>query len=164
MTNQPPKSSIHQVLLGGYKPSIECVTQADCSGIQFDSTSGVKNNFDVTIEIVNGIECRPGALDNQRTQSANRATNYRALLSTFGATQSADEQALPIGCRFIADNFPAKSTSAFDLENLRPGWTTWIDLSGTTCTAQSNGGAAMVSITASGIVDACLAVVKPATP
>lgn len=151
MTHQPPKPSIHDVMLGKYKPDTSC-TQATCKGVDYSPTTGVKNNFDITIEVVNGgPECRG---DNV-VQSTNRTNGFKQVLGMLGATMSAVENSLPLGCDFIANHGAIKGVSVFADPKLEQGVHTWIDLSGSSCQAQSGGGAAMISITSTGIVTAC---------
>ena len=153
MTNQPPKPSIHDVMLGRYKPNKSCIEQKDCFGIQADAVSGVKNNFNVTIEVVNGgPECH--GLNSK--QSANRSTGYAQMLGTdLLAAQLTDVEKNPVsGCDFIANNTPP-TEGAFTSALLAPNLNTWIDMSLSNCQAQAKGGAAMISVTAQGIVTAC---------
>jgi hypothetical protein len=152
MTNQPPKPSIHDVILGRYKPDASCVTQGkECFGMQTDAVSGVKNNFNVTIEVVNGgPECR-GLNQNQST---NRSNGYAQMLDLLLAQKTDAEKTPLTGCDFIASN-GAPATSVFVSPMLAPKLNTWIDMSMTTCQAQASGGDAMISVTATGIVTAC---------
>lgn len=155
MTNQPPKPSIHDILLGNYKTTPNCLTTQDCNGIQYDEISGVKNNFDITIEAINGsVECRASSSQNYVNASRNRSNNYIMMLKMLNAVLTGAEESLPIGCAFIAQNFTGTDT-VFGSASLRSNVNTWLDVSGSTCQAQSNGGNAMISVTASGIVDAC---------
>lgn len=149
MSSQPPKPSIHDVIVGRYRPSAGCVKGTDCSGVQFDGQTGLKNPFGVTIEIVNGgPECR----GSNAVQSRNRTQGFSTALGILGA-QNTDAGAL--GCDFIAITEPSPSVSIFANDKLAQRVNTWVDLAGGTCKAQAIGGAAMVSITANGVVDAC---------
>lgn len=151
MSNQPPKPSIHDILLGRYQPSA-CVSTSDCAGLQYDATTGVLNNFDITIEAVNGgVECRPSSEEQYKQAAQNRSTNYKGMLTRLNATLSDAENNLPLGCEFIT----YVGNSLFDQASAQSGLQTWLDMSQTSCLAQSLGGTAMVSVTAPGIVDAC---------
>ena len=154
MTNQPPKPSIHDVMLGWYKPNETCIEQKDCFGVQADAVSGVKNNFNITIEVVNG---GPECHGVNSKQSANRSTGYSQMLGAdLLAAQLTDAEKNPVsGCDFIANNKPP-TAGVFTSALLAPNLNTWIDMSRSTCKAQASGGAAMISVTAKGIVTVCL--------
>ncbi len=155
MTQQPPKPSIHDILLGRYQPT-SCVSDSDCAGLQYDATSGVQNNFDITIEAVNGgVECRTDSEEGFKQAARNRSQNYLAMLSRVGATLTAAESSLPLGCAFI-NATKAELNTVFSQEAAQAGLRTWLDMSGTSCQAQSLGGNSMISVTATGIVDACI--------
>ncbi len=166
MTHQPPKPSIHDVMLGRYRPPQTCTGGANCFGLAYDAVTGVKNNFNITIEIVNGgPECRLIAdpnnpakmIVNNSVNSQKRYAGFMEMLTLLGATDLRDSDPSVTGCNFIANsggNF-GSVTSIFDT-SLNPGLQTWLDMSNTSCKAQSTGGLAMISVTAAGIVDACL--------
>ena len=107
MTHQPPKPSIHDVILGRYRPE-NCTEASPCYGIVYDSETGIKHNFNATIEIVNGgVECRSYEKDGKQIiknqkQSYNRTTAYIAALNMLKAELTDDEKALAQGCDFIA--------------------------------------------------------------
>lgn len=148
MANQPPKPSIHDLILGRYLP-VNCITGTDCHGIIHDPTSGVKHNFNVTIDVVNGgPECR----GKNKPQSKNRSDGYMQMLELLGAVKTADEQNPVNGCDFIST---PEGGATFANPKLMSGLKTWIDLSQKDCKAQSYGGVATISVTAPGIVDAC---------
>ena len=160
MTHQPPKPSIHDIMIGRYSPAETCTETSSCNGLVYDSTSGVKYNFGVTIEVVNGgVECRllaDGKVKNQ-TQSHNRCNAYISALEMLNANLTEDEKNLKKGCDFIADETPDGTAGIFGVNaSLNKGLNTWLDMSGTTCQAQSWGGSAMISVTSEGIIDACL--------
>ena len=151
MTHQPPKPSIHDVMLGKYKPATSC-TQSTCKGVEYNSITGVNNNFDITIEVVNGgPECR--GVNSQN--SANRTNGFKQVLELLNANMTNAEKNLPPGCDFIAKNGAEKDNSVFADATLAQGVNTWVDLSNSSCQAQAKGGAAMISVTATGIVNAC---------
>jgi len=154
MNHQPPKPSIHDVILGRYRPPQTCNGGADCYGLTYDATTGVKNNFNVTIEIVNGgPECR----GENSANSKRRSDGFMEMLTLLNATKTGSELSPVDGCDFIANSGGdfSKVVSIFD-DTLNPGLQTWLDMTLTTCKAQSKGGTAMISVTATGIVDACL--------
>ncbi len=152
MNHQPPKPSIHDVMLGRYAPNVACTGGADCYGLAFDATTRVKNNFNVTIEIVNGgPECR----GKNTQQSANRSNSFMQMLDLLKAVKTGSELNPVSGCDFIAVTSPPASLPIFVNTSLNPKLSTWLDMSGSACTAQSTGGLAMISVTATGIVEAC---------
>jgi len=162
MTHQPPKPSIHDVILGRYRPE-NCTEANPCYGIIYDSETGIKHNFNVTIEIVNGgVECRSYEKDGEQIiknqkQSYNRTKAYTAALNMLKAELTDDEKALAQGCDFIAVVCPDGTAGIFGVEpNLNKRLSTWLDMSSTDCKAQSWGGGVMISVTATGIIDACL--------
>lgn len=153
MTNQPPKPSMHDVIVHRYAPRPSC-TETTCAGLAFDPVTGVAHPFMATIELINGgLECRTGK-DNVAPR--NRTKAYSLSLAELGATLSAEESAMPDGCAPIIANAGAGGDSIFGHADLQPGLRTWIDLAGAECIASSRGGRATVSVTAPGIVDACL--------
>lgn len=148
MSGQPPKPSIHDVIVGRYQPTA-CVLVTDCSGVLYNAETGLKNAFGVSIEIVNGgPECR----GRNTTQSENRTAGYGKALELLGASDQATGAA---GCGFIASTSPDDAVSIFTNDKLAQRVSTWVDLAGKSCTAQDRGGAAMVSITAAGVLEAC---------
>jgi hypothetical protein len=167
MTHQPPKPSIHDVMLGRYSPSNTCNGGADCFGLAYDAATGVKHNFNVTIEIVNGgPECRlivdpddplkTRIIVNNSDKSQKRYAGFMEMLTLLKAEDRRDSDASVTGCDFIANSGGdfKTVTSIFD-KSLNPGLQTWLDMTGSACTAQSTGGSAMISVTAKGIVDTC---------
>jgi hypothetical protein len=157
MTHQPPKPSIHDVMLGRYQPSATaCLGPFDCNGLQSDPVTGVKNNFNVTIEVVNGgPECR----GENKQKSVNRSNGYAEMLELLKAVKTGSELTLVNGCEFIAVTNPDKSVSIFgsaaNLSKAGSLLNTWLDMSGSSCQAQCKGGVAMISVTATGILSAC---------
>lgn len=152
MTNQPPKPSLHDVLLGRYRPSETCVTLEDCHGVQYDPVSGVKQNFDISIEIVNGgVQCRPDSKQEYKDQAEARTRAYLEMLKRLGATLTEAEESMVEGCGFITTT----QSTVFAHDPLKAGLRTWIDLSEKSCRAQSRGGLATISVTATGVVEAC---------
>ncbi len=151
MTHQPPKPSIHDVMLGKYKPDTTC-TEPLCKGVKYNQTTGVDNNFDITIEVVNGgPECR----GNNSGASENRTKGFKEVLAELKANISYAEANLPLGCDFIAKNGADPLKTIFADAKLMQNAHTWLDLTGSSCQAQKSGGAAMISVTAKGIVNAC---------
>ncbi len=159
MTNQPPKPSIHDILLHRYAPSTSC-TEATCGGLAYDAITGLTHPFLATIENINGgIECRRG---NTNVAPTHRSQAYASMLQGLGATLSAEEQNQPDGCASIIRyscssdvTVACSGTTIFSWPALDPGLRTWIDLTSPACQVQGVGGAAMVSATAPGIVPAC---------
>ncbi len=150
MTHQPPKPSIHDIMLGRYRPDAACDGGEDCSGLAHDPESGVKHNFNVTIDVVNGgPECRG---DNKQ-QSKNRSDAYYEMLDLMKAELTYDEKPgnRVDGCDFIS----ISEGALFANPKLSPGLRTWLDMSQTSCQAVSYGGLSMISVTAPGIVEAC---------
>jgi len=88
MTPQPPKPSMHDVIVGTYKPV------GAAQGVVIDPADGsVLNKFEATVSIINGgYECSPAALLTLQ-QSKNRFTYYKALLEYLGATLTPVEAA-----------------------------------------------------------------------
>jgi len=154
MTHQPPKPSIHDVMLGRYQPADTCNGGADCCGLAYDATSGVKHNFNVTIEVVNGgPECR-GA---NQYNSKRRSDAFIQMLDLLDAVKTGSELNPVDGCDFIAETGPDKDASIFAVDPLDPQLHTWLNMAKEekTCRALAKGGAAMISVTAPGIVAAC---------
>jgi hypothetical protein len=80
MTPQPPKPSMHDVLIGSYRP------KETAKGVRVDADGSVLDKFAATVSIINGgLECSPLDLVAQK-RSANRFTAYKALLEYLGAT------------------------------------------------------------------------------
>jgi len=161
MTHQPPKPSIHDVMLGRYSPSTACKTTSDCFGLQYDDVTGVKNNFNVTIEVVNGgPECRGVAKTVQ--SSANRSNGFMQMLDLLDAKKNGSELNPISGCdSFIHNTDPTQPQAVFDTQTIFANSTlasplsTWLEMSQSSCKAQARGGNAMISVTATGIVKAC---------
>ena len=159
MTNQPPKPSIHDILVHRYAPSSTC-TEATCGGLSYDATTGLTHPFAATIENINGgIECRRGMSNVAPT---HRSQAYSSVLGDLGATLSTEERSLPAGCASIiqyscsADiTKDCPGTTIFAWPDLDPGLRTWVDLSRNACLVQNFGGLTAVSVTAPGIVPAC---------
>ncbi len=159
MANQPPKPSIHEIILHRYAPPSTKCTEATCGGLAYDATMGLTHPFTATIEIINGgIECRRGK-DN--IGPTHRSQSYSSVLTALQATLTPEEQDLPVGCasiiQYACPDLTAKCSgdTLFSWPALDPGFRTWVDLSTKTCLAQNYGGAATVSVTAPGIVAAC---------
>lgn len=152
MANQPPKPSIHDVMVGRYKPDAKCTTAAACLGVIYDATTGVRNNFELTIEIINGgLECRDGTA---HSGPANRIKAYKTMLGALNATLTPDEIALqPRQCSY--GDKDTKTNTIFGKAELQTNLLTWIDLDAGTCKATNLGGTATVSVTATGVVTAC---------
>ena len=152
MTNQPPKPSMHDVIMHRYVPDTSC-TERTCAGLAYDATNGLTHPFTATIELINGgVECRPGK-DN--LAPTNRSSGYKASLTTLGATLTAEEQNLPAGCASVIAHSIVDESTVFARTSLQAGLNTWIDLANPQCTAYSLGGTSPVSVTAGGIVAAC---------
>lgn len=154
MTTIPPKPSMHDVLLGRYAPDPSCSSPDRCYGLIHDPVTGVKDNFAVTIEVINGgVECRSGELSGN---ADNRSRLYLEMLGKLGVAPTAAEAASPMGCRMFT---AAGQASAFTLDKLGARVATGLSL-GTdqsrTCKAQTTGANLMVSVVAPGMVDACL--------
>ena len=155
MAHQSPKPSIHDVMLGRYQPTA-CKTSSDCNGLLYDATTGVKNNFNVTIEVVNGgPECR----GKNAQSSANRSNGFIQMLDLLKAVKVGSELSPVSGCDFIANTNPDPNTSIFaadaNLPKAGSQLKVLIDMSDSKCLAQSENGKAMISVTATGIVTAC---------
>ncbi len=155
MAHQSPKPSIHDVMLGRYQPA-DCKTSSDCNGLQYDPLSGVQNNFNVTIEVVNGgPECR----GKNAQASANRSNGFTQMLDLLKAVKVGSELNPVTGCDFIANTNPDPNTSIFaapaNLPKAGSQLQVLLDMSDNTCLAQSTNGTAMISVTATGIVTAC---------
>lgn len=160
MTHQPPKPSIHDIMLGRYQPAKGCAGGADCYGLAYDATTGVKHNFNVTIEVVNGgPECR-GA---NQSASKKRSDAFMQMLDLLGAVKTGSELNPVDGCEFIANTAKGLESSIFAAAptTLDPHLHTWMELdkdAKNRCKAQDKGGNAVVSVTAPGIYDACMSV------
>lgn len=104
MSPQPPKPSMHDVMLGYYKP------KAAADGVIVNQSGALVNRFSTTVSIINGAyECSPKT-EMTMQQSKNRYVNLKALLPQFGAppqSQTSDEQAMVPGttyCEIKAGN------------------------------------------------------------
>jgi len=120
MTPQPPKPSMHDVLVGTYKP----VKAAD--GIATDSNGSVTDKFAATVSIINGgIECSPSAGDGGTqalkdqaialTESRNRFDNYKSLLNFFKAKLTSVEDGYTADTYCLIDNGNPFAASPADL-------------------------------------------------
>lgn len=148
MTNQPPKPSLHDVMMGRYVPPVTCNSDTACDGVIYNASTGVKNNFNVTIELINGsVECRSGT----DSGPAVRVAAFKKVLSDLGASLTPDETALSNTCYYK----PSGSDSIFSDANLQSNLSTWIDVSGPSCAASSLSGTSMVSVTAPNVVKTC---------
>lgn len=80
MSAQPPKPSMHAVMIGTYQP------RAAAAGIAPAADGSVVDKFSATVSIINGgIECSP--TDSEaKTKSQARYTNFVGLLKELGAT------------------------------------------------------------------------------
>ena len=106
MNPQPPKPSMHEVLLGIYTPKLE--DGQSFQGITASAKTGVKYNFEVTTSIINGgVECGLKDTDKYYRASINRSQYYISLIEYFGGTPTAEEQEKSnAGCNFIAKGNP----------------------------------------------------------
>ena len=150
MTPQPPKPSIHDLMLGHYAPAA-CTDATVCKGITFDATTGVYDPFDVSISVINGgVECGTTANPQYKAVARNRSELFKTFLTSpdwFGAIPIGSEVAT-LGCEFIERGNPFAGTPAADSLAL------WLELSG--CRAVRYGVNPPISILAVPSVEACL--------
>lgn len=179
MSAQPPKPSMHAVMMGQYKPSKSCVTAADCHGVIYDAVTGVNNNFNLTIEVQNGgVECRcpSGTATNAlagctypnndigKIEATHRSTAFYSALATLGATLTAGEAKKVSACTYISDNTPGGYGTIFGDDTLNAMLYTWVDVGAQSigwCHGTRYGGGAMISVLAPGIIAACQSVNVP---
>lgn len=158
MSPQPPKPSMHDVLVGTYKPA------AAAKGIQLDSDGAVDDRFAATVSIINGaVECSPEDRANSspaqvaenQARSANRFKYFLEDLDLFGASLSSVERAYEPGttyCRISNGNpFTVSSLSfskVFYLDTGSAGSTA-------SCRGVGWGQAVPLPISAEGMYDVC---------
>lgn len=87
MSPKPPQPSIHDVLVGNYKP------QTAHAGVDPDESGGVTNRFEATVSIINGAyECQPPTGSSLAKQSSNRFSYYTSMLKYLDAPLNRVEQ------------------------------------------------------------------------
>jgi basic endochitinase B len=156
MTAEPPKPSIHDVLIGAYRP------ENAAAGITLNAKGAVTDPFKATVSIVNGgFNCGNGDTkpttegDNHLAGSKTRFLAYKILLTNFEANLS------PVETDYNAETFCDLDKGAiFANKNLyeknggRPSL--YVDLK--TCQNQAAGGLAQplnLAGSISNIIDIC---------
>jgi hypothetical protein len=152
MTTQPPKPSIHDVIIGNYAPA-GCTDATACKGIRYDATNGVDYPFGVTISVINGgVECGPNVAPQYKATSENRSALFKTLLTApqwFDATPVGTEVSMR-GCANIANGNPFAGTPAADAPQL------WLETAGGGCRAVGFGVNPPLNVLAEPIVEGCL--------
>ncbi len=111
MVGQPPKPSMHDVMVGAYHPL------AAAQGIKTDDDGSVLDKFEASVSIINGaFECSPTD-PTTIEKSKNRFAYYKGLLGYFKANLNEIENSyktgetycrLPIGNPFGDTNLATK--------------------------------------------------------
>lgn len=93
MAPQPPKPSLHSVVVGSYRPN----SDPTGVGLSLDSSGAIANRFNATNSLINGaVECSTTDTFGQQA-STSRFTGFDALLTLFGVKRTPSEAAIVPG-------------------------------------------------------------------
>jgi len=102
MAPQPPKPSLHSVMVGTYRPN----SDPSAVGLSLDGDGAILDRFNASNSLINGaVECRPeddptktpDKVREAQQISINRFTGYDALLTLFGVQRTPPEAAIVPG-------------------------------------------------------------------
>ncbi len=93
MAPQPPKPSLHSVVIGTYRPNSDPASL----GLPLDVDGRIADRFNATNSLINGaVECSTSDEFGQQA-STNRFAGYDALLTMFGVDRTSAEAAIVPG-------------------------------------------------------------------
>jgi len=146
MTPQPPKPSMHDVMVGSYAP------RAAHAGVGLDEGGRVKDRFAATVSILNGgFECSPKPGTPEAQRSMNRFTYFQSYLGFVGATLTPVERGYgrDTACEIERGN-PWVATPAL---NFNP--TFYLDTEDGSCAALDYATPTSLSVAVPGMYEMC---------